>query len=84
MTQDELLALIDQAERKKWKELDLSDKGLTELPPEIGRLTQLEKLDLSVTWKSKTPNQLTHLPTEIGDLNNLLFEIRYSYKLQRV
>ncbi len=33
MTQDELLALIDQAEREEWTELDLSDKGLTELLP---------------------------------------------------
>lgn len=37
MTRDELLALIDQAEREEWTELDLSNKGLTELPPEIGR-----------------------------------------------
>ncbi len=46
MTQDELIALIDQAAEEGWTELDLSGKGLTELPPEIGRLTQLEVLTL--------------------------------------
>ena len=38
MTQDELLQLIDQAAEEGWPELDLSGKGLTELPPEIGKL----------------------------------------------
>ena len=46
MTQDELIALIDQAAEEGWTELDLSGEGLTELPPEIGRLTQLEVLTL--------------------------------------
>ena len=46
MTQDELLALIDQAAEEGWTELDLSGRGLTALPPEIGKLTQLEKLIL--------------------------------------
>ena len=46
MTQDELIALIDQAAEEGWTELDLSGKGLTGLPPEIGRLTQLETLTL--------------------------------------
>lgn len=64
MTRDELLALIDEAEREAWTELDLSGKGLTELPPEIGRLSKLTKLDLS-------ENQLTELPSEICSLSNL-------------
>jgi internalin A len=46
MTQDELLALIERAAAENWTELDLSGQGLTELPPEIGKLTQLEILIL--------------------------------------
>jgi Leucine-rich repeat (LRR) protein len=46
MTQDELLALIDQAADESWTELDLSGLKLTELPPAIGKLTQLETLIL--------------------------------------
>ena len=46
MTQDELIALIDQTAEEEWTKLDLSGQGLTELPPEIGRLTQLETLRL--------------------------------------
>ena len=44
ISRDELIALIDQAAAEGWTELDLSGKGLTELPPEIGKLTQLETL----------------------------------------
>jgi internalin A len=46
MTQDELIALINQAADEGWTELDLAGHNLTELPPEIGRLTQLETLIL--------------------------------------
>ena len=45
-------------------ELDLSDKDLTILPPEIVQLTNLQTLDLS-------SNQLSSLPPEIVQLNNL-------------
>jgi internalin A len=44
MTQDELIALINKAADEAWTELDLAGHNLTELPPEIGRLTQLETL----------------------------------------
>jgi small GTP-binding protein len=73
MTRDELLALIDQAAREGWTELDLRDEEITELPPEIGRLTQLEKL--SIGRKDWVPpekrNPLTKLPQEISQLTNL-------------
>ena len=74
MTQDELLALIDQAADEGWTELDLSGKGLTELPPQIGKLTQLEKLILGKLDEEKSEwigNQLTDLPDEITQLTNL-------------
>ena len=45
MTREELLAIIEQARREKWEELDLSSKGITELPPKIGQLKNLKKLD---------------------------------------
>jgi Leucine-rich repeat (LRR) protein len=44
--------------------LNLSQKKLTQLPPEIGLLTSLRTLNLSA-------NQLTHLPLEIGQLTSL-------------
>jgi Leucine-rich repeat (LRR) protein len=46
------------------KNLFLSNNQLTDLPQEIGQLTQLEYLDIS-------DNQLTKLPQEIGQLTQL-------------
>jgi len=46
MTRAELLAIIEQARRENWEELDLRSKGITELPPEIGQLKKLKKLAL--------------------------------------
>ena len=65
MTNEELLRTIEQAEAEGWTELDLSDRGLTELPAAIGRLMRLESLDLS-------GNELMELPPEFGQLTNLL------------
>ncbi|NJL65984.1 MAG: hypothetical protein HC894_02475 [Microcoleus sp. SM1_3_4] len=42
MTREELLRLIDKATDEGQTELDLSGLGLEELPPEIGKCTQLE------------------------------------------
>jgi internalin A len=64
MTKDELLKVIKKAVENGDLTLDLSGKGLTELPPEIGELTGLTELDLY-------SNQLTRLPPEIGRLTNL-------------
>ena len=44
--------------------LDLSDLGLSKLPPEIGQLTELTSLYLQ-------RNQLSTLPPEIGKLTSL-------------
>ncbi|MGL5082956.1 MAG: leucine-rich repeat domain-containing protein [Microcoleaceae cyanobacterium] len=74
MERAELLALIDQAAEEGWKELDLAGKELTELPPEIGKLTQLETLTLGKWDEEKREsigNQLTTLPPEITALVNL-------------
>jgi Leucine-rich repeat (LRR) protein len=45
MTREELLTIIEQARRENWEELVLRGKGITELPPEIGQLKNLKKLD---------------------------------------
>ena len=40
MTQERIYQLVDRAATEEWTELDLSNKGLTELPRDIGRLTR--------------------------------------------
>ena len=64
MTRKELLATIERAVRKGSTELNLMAEGISELPDEIGQLTDLQTLDLS-------RNQLTSLPEAIGQLTNL-------------
>ena len=64
MPGDELITLIDQAVAEGWTELDLSGRELTELPTEIGKLTNLKMLSLS-------GNQITELPSTISQQGNL-------------
>ncbi|MBW4659338.1 MAG: leucine-rich repeat domain-containing protein [Drouetiella hepatica Uher 2000/2452] len=81
MIREELLELIDRAADEVWTELDLSGKELTELPAEIGKLTQLETLILGKVEKwqwaegksipTVTTNQLTVLPQALEALENL-------------
>ncbi|MCI0697266.1 ADP-ribosylation factor-like protein [candidate division KSB1 bacterium] len=73
MTREELLAIIEQARRENWEGLDLRSKGITELPPEIGQLKKLKRLDLGNEWNTpdELDNKLTQLPEEIGQLNSL-------------
>jgi len=75
MNDAELLAIIAQAEREGWTELDLSGKDLEGLPSEIGRLQSLEKLILGEPHKG---NRLTVIPQEIFQLTNLK-ELSISY-----
>jgi Leucine-rich repeat (LRR) protein len=73
MNDAELLAIIAQAEREGWTELDLSGNDLEGLPSEIGRLQSLEKLILG-KWDDKEGskgNRLTAIPQEIFQLTNL-------------
>jgi Leucine-rich repeat (LRR) protein len=60
------LERIEEAESSGATDLVLSGLGLTELPPEIGGLSKLERLYLQ-------HNQLVWLPPEIGNLNALQF-----------
>ncbi|MEG5162985.1 leucine-rich repeat domain-containing protein [Microcoleus sp. AT3-A2] len=82
MTREEAVRRIDQVAEEKLTELDLSGLGLEELPPEIGKCTQLESLVLGKVnrWRvgadgKWTPlpitNQLTSLPDELRSLANL-------------
>lgn len=64
MSGDEILELITQAAREGTPLLDLSNKGLTALPSEIGRLKSLHELYLE-------ENKITSLPPEVGGLVNL-------------
>jgi Leucine-rich repeat (LRR) protein/GTPase SAR1 family protein len=74
MESQDLLRLIDTAADEQWTELDLAGMNLTELPPEIGKLTQLEKLILGKrdnNTRKTIGNALTSLPPEIDRLVNL-------------
>ncbi|MBI4781817.1 MAG: leucine-rich repeat domain-containing protein [Oscillatoriophycideae cyanobacterium NC_groundwater_1537_Pr4_S-0.65um_50_18] len=64
MTREELLELIDRAADEGWTELDLSGKGLTDLPSEIAQLTNLTVLNLFF-------NQIPAVPDSIAQLTNL-------------
>ncbi|MCU0542560.1 MAG: leucine-rich repeat protein [Oscillatoriaceae cyanobacterium Prado104] len=82
MTREEALRRIHRAAEEKLTELDLAGLGLEELPPEIGKCTQLETLVLGKVrgWSSSRDgkrtltlitNQLRQLPEELRSLRNL-------------
>lgn len=78
MNEKELLQVIERAATEEWTELDLSGNELAELPPQIGKLTQLKKLILSKheyddkgSYIRTVGNRLSTLPPEIGLLVQL-------------
>ena len=87
ITRQQLLAIIQEAVRTKCTELPLTDLGISELPDEIGQLTDLWVLDLSnnqlaslpdsisqlanLQWLDFSNNQLASLPDSISQLTNL-------------
>ena len=92
--------LQNDAVREAVTTLDLSEQGLTELPPEIGQLTNLTVLRLSGNQLTALPpeicqltnltrlelwsNQLNKLPPEIGQLTNLTTLELYQNKLNQL
>ncbi|XZN91424.1 MAG: COR domain-containing protein [Microcoleus sp.] len=74
MTKEELLQLIDKAAAEGQTELDLAGLELEELPPEIGKCTQLETLVLGKWDEEKREligNKLTEFPDVVLQLTNL-------------
>ncbi|MEG4320267.1 MULTISPECIES: COR domain-containing protein [unclassified Microcoleus] len=74
MTLQELLQLIDKAAEEGSTELDLAGLELEELPPEIGKCTQLETLVLGKFDEKKGKsigNKLTEFPDVVLQLTNL-------------
>ncbi|TRV14479.1 MAG: leucine-rich repeat domain-containing protein [Microcystis wesenbergii Mw_MB_S_20031200_S109] len=64
MTAQEVLELIQRAKDERAWELDLSNKNLTEIPPEIAQLTSLPRLDLG-------HNQIREIPEALAQLTSL-------------
>ncbi len=64
-SQRDVLKAIRHAAETRAPDLDLSNRQLRELPPEIGQLASLQTLDLN-------GNQLAQIPPEIGQLARLL------------
>ena len=64
MDKSDVLQFISRLKKRKVTELDLSNKGITELPDEIGDMITLKTLNLSY-------NNITNLPSSICKLSNL-------------
>jgi hypothetical protein len=64
MDKADVLQFILRSKQKKTTTLDLSNKGITELPDEIGDITWIKALNLSY-------NNITSLPSSICELVNL-------------
>ena len=74
MTREEALRRIHRAAEENLTELDLAGLELEELPPEIGKCTQLETLVLGKWDEEKEEwvgNKLTEFPDVVFQLTNL-------------
>ena len=69
MTREEAVRRIHQAAEEKLTKLDLSGLELEELPPEIGKCTQLETLLLGENFyeekRELVSNKLTEFPDAV-------------------
>ncbi|MBE9073874.1 COR domain-containing protein [Microcystis sp. LEGE 08355] len=71
MTAQEVLELIQRAKDERAGKLDLSNKNLTEIPPEIPQLTSLQYLNLRNNQIREIPEALAHLTSlQFLDLSN--------------
>jgi Leucine-rich repeat (LRR) protein len=61
MTYQAALQQIERAAAENATELDLSDMGLTEVPPEITQLVNLQTLDLWSNKISVIPDSIAYL-----------------------
>lgn len=77
MNKLDVLQFINRAKETAAKKLDLSNKGITELPDEIGDLVHLESLDLSY-------NNIEQLPSSICNLKNLRDLLLLRNKIQKL
>lgn len=71
LTMDKVRSVILDAARRKVEELDLNNRGITTLPPEIGLLTHLRRLKISNSYGTEPKNHIISLPAEIKELRNL-------------
>jgi hypothetical protein len=87
MDRDEVLEAIEVAKEQKLKKISLANRGITELPEEIGKLNLVQKLDLSYNNIQELPpefcrltnlrslylnhNEINNLPDDFGNLVNL-------------
>ena len=100
MNREELLQLIGQAAEDGREKLDLENKGLTELPEEIGKLKNLTELYLAFNQISKIPNaiaklknlsvlyldhnQISEIPSAITELTNLTVLYLNNNKISKI
>lgn len=87
MDKDEIIEMIELAKEQRIKKLSISNRGITELPEEVGKLNFLRSLDLSYNQISSFPdsffrltnlkslylnhNDIKKLPAGIGNLKDL-------------
>jgi internalin A len=77
MTERELLERIEQVDREKSEELDLTSKALGSLPDQLWQLRSLKRLRLG-------DNRLREIPDEIAELSNLEWLDLYDNELEEI
>ena len=74
LNKNQLLKLIDSAQKNHWQALDLSNCGLTELPDELWKLTDLRILYLGNNnhrYRRSLANSIATISNKIEELQNL-------------